>query len=134
MISPYNTISQILHFSWHEVGCYDIPATIDYILNKTGHEDLYYIGYSQGTTSFYVMGSERSEYNSKIRAMVSMAPIAFLSNQRSPLLKCIVHFYNLMEVRPHPSYSFLTPTNNIRLMIHFSVGILLLQHSPVVPS
>lgn len=84
-------------FSWHEIGYYDLPAIIDYVLEKTGHSEVYYIGYSQGTTSFYVMGSERPEYNAKVKVMVSLAPIAFLSNQRSPLLKCIVHFYSLME-------------------------------------
>ncbi|KAM0731929.1 Lipase 3 [Formica fusca] len=84
-------------FSWHEIGYYDLPATIDYILEKTGHSELYYIGHSQGTTTFYVMMSERPEYNSKIKGMISLAPIAFLSNQRSPLFKCLVHFNGLLE-------------------------------------
>ncbi|XP_043260210.1 lipase 3-like isoform X2 [Colletes gigas] len=53
--------------------------------------------FSQGTTAFYVMASEKPEYNWKIKGMISLAPIAFLSNQRSPLLKFIVHFYGLME-------------------------------------
>lgn len=85
--------------SWHEIGYYDLPAMIDYILKKTGHSQLYYIGHSQGTTSFYVMGSERPEYNAKIKAMINLAPVAFLSNQRSPLLKFVVHFWNLLEVK-----------------------------------
>lgn len=71
---------------------------IDYVLEKTGYSELYYIGHSQGTTAFYVMGSERSEYNAKVKGMISLAPIAFLANQRSPLLKCVVHFYGVMEV------------------------------------
>lgn len=88
------------HFccSWHEIGYYDLPAMIDYVLKTTGHSQLYYIGHSQGTTAFYVMGSERPEYNAKVKIMISLAPIAFLSNQRSPLLKFIVHFNSLMEV------------------------------------
>ncbi|XP_031783671.1 lipase 3 [Nasonia vitripennis] len=84
-------------FSWHEIGVYDIPAMIDYVLEKTNQPSLHYIGYSQGTTTFYVMCSERPEYNDKVKAMVTMAPIAFLSNQRSPLIKFIVRFYILME-------------------------------------
>ncbi|XP_078044145.1 lipase 3 [Augochlora pura] len=84
-------------FSWHEIGLYDLPATIDHILEQTGYDELYYIGYSQGTTAFYVMASEKPEYNPKIIGMVSLAPIAFLSNQRSPLLKLVVHFYGIME-------------------------------------
>ncbi|KAI4494095.1 hypothetical protein M0802_009249 [Mischocyttarus mexicanus] len=84
-------------FSFHEVGYYDIPAIIDYVLEKTAHSELSYIGYSQGTTAFYVMGCERPEYNAKVKVMISLAPIAFLDNQQSPLLKLAVHFCNLME-------------------------------------
>lgn len=67
-------------------------------MEHTGYAELYYVGYSQGTTAFYVMASEKSEYNRKIKGMISLAPIAFLANHRSPLLKCVVHFYGLMEV------------------------------------
>ncbi|KAL6440422.1 hypothetical protein ACFW04_003148 [Cataglyphis niger] len=70
---------------------------IDYVLEKTGHSELYYIGHSQGTTTFYVLMSERPEYNSKIKGMISLAPIAFLANQRSPLFKYLVHFNGLLE-------------------------------------
>ena len=73
--------------SWHELGTKDLPAVIDYILQTTGSEQIFYAGHSQGTTQFYVMGSERPEYNSKIRAMFSLAPVAFMSNLKSPLLQ-----------------------------------------------
>ncbi|RLU17504.1 hypothetical protein DMN91_009739 [Ooceraea biroi] len=85
------------NFSWHEIGYYDLPAMIDYILKETGHSDLYYIGHSQGTTVFFVMGSERPEYNAKIKGMISLAPAVFLSNQRSPLITFLVHIIDLLE-------------------------------------
>lgn len=34
--------------SWDEMGQYDVPAMIDYVLNKTGHADLFYVGHSMG--------------------------------------------------------------------------------------
>ena len=34
--------------SWDEMGQYDVPAMIDYMLNKTSHTKLYYIGHSMG--------------------------------------------------------------------------------------
>ncbi|XP_018053449.1 PREDICTED: lipase 3-like [Atta colombica] len=85
-------------FSWHEIGYYDLPATIDYILEKTGHSKLYYIGYSQGATTFYVMGSERPEYNAKIKGMISLAPAVFLGNQKSSFLKLFAYFHNILDV------------------------------------
>ncbi|KAL6267748.1 hypothetical protein P5V15_000819 [Pogonomyrmex californicus] len=82
---------------WHEIGYYDLPAMIDYILEKTGHSKLYYIGYSQGAATFYVMGSERPEYNAKVKGMISLAPAVFLGNQRSPLLKFLIYFNTILE-------------------------------------
>lgn len=74
-------------FSFHEMGIYDLPATIDYILEVTKQKSLYYIGHSQGTTQFFVMGSERPEYTKKVTAQFSLAPVAFMSNLFNPIIK-----------------------------------------------
>ncbi|XP_047999032.1 lipase 3-like [Leguminivora glycinivorella] len=76
-------------FSWHEVGYYDLPAMIDYILNVTGREKLKFIGHSQGTTAFFVMGSERPEYMDKIALAVAMSPVAFNAHMRSPFIRLL---------------------------------------------
>lgn len=34
-------------FSFHEMGKYDLPVLIDFILNKTGFKKIQYIGHSQ---------------------------------------------------------------------------------------
>lgn len=73
------------NFSWNEIGVIDVPAMIDYVLAKnTDFQKVHYIGHSQGTTAFFVMASERPEYNDKILMMNALAPIAFMSNCRSP--------------------------------------------------
>jgi pimeloyl-ACP methyl ester carboxylesterase len=69
------------------MGTKDLPKVIDYILQTTGSDQIFYAGHSMGTTMFYVLCSERPEYNSKIRAMFSLAPIAFMSNMKSPLIQ-----------------------------------------------
>ncbi|XP_060801632.1 gastric triacylglycerol lipase-like [Amyelois transitella] len=74
-------------FTWEEIGIYDTPKMIDYILDLTGKSSLYYIGHSQGTTTFYVMNSMKPQYNEKIKMMFSMAPVAWMTHVRSPLIR-----------------------------------------------
>lgn len=85
-------------FSWHEMGVIDVPEMIDYVLRITNETQLHYIGHSQGTTTFFVMGSERPEYNSKIKSAHLLAPAAFMSNMRSPLIRALAPLSNLAEV------------------------------------
>jgi lysosomal acid lipase/cholesteryl ester hydrolase len=81
------------------MGVKDLPAVIDYIVGKTGSEQIFYAGHSMGTTMFYVLGSERPEYNSKIRAMFSLAPVAFMSHLKSPLVQLTATIGDELGVR-----------------------------------
>ncbi|XP_021937203.1 lipase 1-like isoform X2 [Zootermopsis nevadensis] len=72
-------------YSWHEMGTYDVPAEIDFILKKTGQEKVFYIGHSMGSTMFFVMTSQRPEYNEKIRAMIAFAPAVFFTPTKNPI-------------------------------------------------
>ncbi|XP_059055703.1 lipase 3-like [Achroia grisella] len=74
-------------FSWHEIGSYDLPAMIDYSLHKTNKRSLYYIGHSQGTTTFFVMGSQRPEYNKKVALMIALSPNAYMTEVKSPFVR-----------------------------------------------
>lgn len=71
---------------------------IDYILAKTGEKKLQYIGHSQGTTSFFVMASERPEYNDKIEIMHGLGPTAYLSQAESPPIKTAAKYVESIEV------------------------------------
>lgn len=42
-------------FSWHEIAIYDLPAIIDFILERTQQQQLIYTGYSQGGTIMFVL-------------------------------------------------------------------------------
>lgn len=86
------------NFSWHEIGTMDLPATIDYILKKSNHSQLHYIGHSQGSTSFFVMASERPEYNEKISLMTAMAPPLFMGHVENELLQLNVRYLSSLEV------------------------------------
>uniref|UniRef100_A0A2S2P304 Lipase 3 n=1 Tax=Schizaphis graminum TaxID=13262 RepID=A0A2S2P304_SCHGA len=85
------------NFSLHEIGTYDLPAAFDYILMKTNTSQLHYIGYSMGTTVFFIMAAERPEYQSKIRSQISLAPVAYFSHTRSPI-KYIAPYAKMMNI------------------------------------
>lgn len=95
--------SEFWTFSWHEMGIFDLPAMIDYILEETGQRKLSYIGHSQGTTIFYVMCSELPSYNAKIKAQFSLAPIAYVENMKSPLLRFLSYFKGPLAVSVYRS-------------------------------
>ncbi|CAH0694148.1 unnamed protein product [Spodoptera exigua] len=84
-------------FSWDEIGNIDLPTMIDYALEVSGQERLHYIGHSQGTTSFFVLGSMRPEYNAKIISMHAMAPVAYMANNRNLFLRVLASYGNDIE-------------------------------------
>ncbi|KAH8391205.1 hypothetical protein KR215_008807, partial [Drosophila sulfurigaster] len=83
-------------FTFHEMGKYDLPANIDYILSKTGYEQLHYIGHSQGTAIFWVLCSEQPAYSQKITSMHALAPIAYIHDMKSPLFRTLVLFLDFL--------------------------------------
>ncbi|XP_012138710.1 lipase 3-like [Megachile rotundata] len=72
-------------FSWHESGVYDLPAMISYVVNMTEKPLKAYIGYSMGTTTFYVMSSQLPETAELLETMYSLAPVAYMKHVKSPL-------------------------------------------------
>ncbi|XP_049869399.1 lipase 3-like [Pectinophora gossypiella] len=86
-LSPDNDAEHFWDFSWDEIGRYDLAAMIDYILRHTGQPTLKYVGHSQGTTSFFVLCSERPEYNEKISLMAALSPVAWMSHVESAMLR-----------------------------------------------
>jgi predicted alpha/beta hydrolase len=49
-LDPHKNSDQFFDFSFYEMGKYDLPAQVDYVLKVTGQEKLSYIGHSQGTS------------------------------------------------------------------------------------
>ncbi|XP_057654532.1 lipase 3-like [Diorhabda carinulata] len=84
-------------FSFEDCGYYDLPAKIDYILNITGQQKLFYVGLSQGTTQFFAMASLRPEYNDKIALMSALGPVAFMNHTSSPLIRLAVKILEPLE-------------------------------------
>lgn len=96
-LNPDND-SRFWNYSFHEIGIYDLPAIIDYVLKHTNKSQLYYIGQSQGSTSMFVMLSLKPEYNAKIKTYVSMAPIAFMGNLKSKFVRMEAYLLKKLHV------------------------------------
>ena len=64
------------------MGRYDDPANIDLVTAQTGHEKIFYIGYSQGTLQMiYGLAHLEDSYHSKhLLKAVLLAPCAILSD------------------------------------------------------
>lgn len=71
-----STAKAYWNFTFTEMGLYDLPATIDYILAKTGWDKIAYIGHSMGTTQMFVGLAEMPEYfNDKIAIFIALSPV-----------------------------------------------------------
>ncbi|GLG93399.1 Lipase 3 [Gryllus bimaculatus] len=96
------------------MGTYDLPASIDYVLEKTGQEKIFYIGHSMGTTLFWIMLSRKPDYNSKFRAMFAMGPAAYLGHLPNPLLRALTYAHRPIEfITDLVGYDEVLPSNKL---------------------
>ena len=59
------------------MGLYDVPTIIDTILAETGHQNLTYVGHSEGTTQMFMGASLQPAYfQERVNLFVAMAPVA----------------------------------------------------------
>nr|CAD7448587.1 unnamed protein product [Timema bartmani] len=119
-------------FSWHEMGIYDLPATIDYVLERTAQRKLYYIGHSMGNTMFYVLCSMRPEYNAKIRAQFSLAPVAFVEHIY-PKYQMVAFFSLNMNLHTAHSDSLPSPYSPIPYSTSTPLTVTL-RRAPILPT
>ncbi|KZS17525.1 gastric triacylglycerol lipase [Daphnia magna] len=69
------------NFTWDEMGRFDIPASIDYILNVTGQDKLSaYIGYSLGCTLFFIGAIDKPKLNNQVEMMIGLGPTASIAH------------------------------------------------------
>ncbi|XP_037781825.1 gastric triacylglycerol lipase-like [Penaeus monodon] len=72
-------------FSYDEMARHDLPSMLDYVANRTRAEKVHYVGHSMGTTVFFALMSSRPEYQSRVRSMVALAPVATVQSITSPI-------------------------------------------------
>ncbi|NXE38949.1 LICH hydrolase, partial [Ptilorrhoa leucosticta] len=100
-------------FSFDEIGKYDIPAELYFIMNKTGQKDVYYVGHSEGSAAGFIAFSTYPELSQKIKAFFALAPVVTITHATSPLVaftrlpqslirlllgcKGVLHYHELMK-------------------------------------
>lgn len=85
-------------WDWEEMGLYDTPANIDFILEKTGQKQLTYMGHSQGTSQMFAGATLKPEYyKEKVNLFVALAPIAFMSNTTAKPFKWASKYWKLLQ-------------------------------------
>jgi pimeloyl-ACP methyl ester carboxylesterase len=60
------------NFSFDEIALYDLPAMVNYILDKTNQSKLFYVGHSQGNMVAFARLSTCPEFNSKIKLFLAL--------------------------------------------------------------
>lgn len=68
------TARKFWDFSLDEFAIYDIPDTIDYILDYTGVESLTYVGFSQGSAQLFASLSVNPKLRMKVNKFIGLSP------------------------------------------------------------
>lgn len=78
-------------YSLDEFAMFDIPNTIDYILNETQQQDLVYIGFSQGSAQGLAALSLNGTLNSKVKLFIGLSPAMIPKGLNNPVCSFLVN-------------------------------------------
>jgi pimeloyl-ACP methyl ester carboxylesterase len=106
-------------WTWDEMGSKDIPAMVNYVLQKTGEKKIAYVGHSQGCTQALACFSSGcdAEFKKKISIFIALAPVATLAHVESTFIKVLANLHIDKFVQFLGVKEFLPSSN----LIHFLV-------------
>jgi lysosomal acid lipase/cholesteryl ester hydrolase len=82
------------NYSFHEMGMYDLPASLDYIYELNGRRKIIYIGYSQGTVMMFAALTRKLAYfQSRINLFIGLGPAASIGHMES-----ITRYFNRIRM------------------------------------
>nr|XP_056705245.1 putative lysosomal acid lipase/cholesteryl ester hydrolase [Euleptes europaea] len=85
-------------FSFHEMGMYDVPAAINFILQETDQEGLNYIGHSQGSSLGFLAFSAMPELARKVKLFIALAPAYRMVNSKGLIYELLVMPDNFRKI------------------------------------
>jgi len=80
------------NFTFNEMGLQDVPAHIKYVLAATKKPTVTYVGWSQGTTQFWIGGSDPTVgpfLHDSVNLHIALSPVAFMTHSSSELLTIV---------------------------------------------
>lgn len=88
-------------FSLDELAKYDLPATIDFIKEKTRQKKINYIGHSQGTLLFFMLYMSNPTYiESSIDKYVALGAVLNMAYSTSSILDFVDKLYTILDMKP----------------------------------
>ncbi|NXX43511.1 LIPM Lipase, partial [Tricholaema leucomelas] len=73
-------------YSFDEIGKYDVPAELYFIMNKTGQKNVYYVGHSEASAAGFIAFSTYPELAQKVKVFFALGPVATITYATSPLV------------------------------------------------
>lgn len=100
---------QFFDYSFYELAKFDLPANIDFVLEKTNQSKISYIGHSQGTTQMFTALAEDIDHmTDKINVFIALAPITYIGGTHNtfwntitrtlPIVKKMLNSMNTYEL------------------------------------
>jgi len=83
------TNEEFWRFSYDEMGKYDLPDSIDYILKVSGQKKLSLVGHSEGTTQTWAALSEMPDLASKLHSVTALGPVASVGHTRNRFIRTL---------------------------------------------
>nr|XP_044992290.1 lipase member K isoform X2 [Jaculus jaculus] len=121
ILSP--TSAEYWAFSLDEMAKYDLPATINLIIEKTGQEQLYYVGHSQGTTIAFIAFSTNPELAKRIKIFFALAPVVTVKYTRSPMKKLTTLSRKAVKSRLDVYFSQAPAGTSVQNMLHWAQAV-----------
>ncbi|CAG2172360.1 unnamed protein product, partial [Oppiella nova] len=72
-------------YTFTELGLYDVPAVVQYVLRVTDKSSVAYIGHSLGSTAMFIQLSLIPEFERLVKPFIALAPFVFMSHMTSTL-------------------------------------------------
>ncbi|KAH3903432.1 related to Probable lipase C1672.09 [Saccharomycodes ludwigii] len=83
-------------FSLDEYAIFDIPDTIDYILELTYQEKIIYIGFSQGASQGFASLSINPNLSKKFKIFIGLSPAMIPKNLNHPIANYVIHCSHIL--------------------------------------